>query len=80
MNLMILKNTEAGIRLHYTSYTPALEGIKEGILLEAGFDVVAPNQPIDIASWILGYVKSSAQRSIKPIRQCAFVVPIRKSP
>ena len=32
-----------GIRLHYPSYTSAIDGVKEGILLEAGFDKVTPN-------------------------------------
>ena len=32
--------------------------MKEGILLEAGFDQVAPNKPVNISSWILDYVKS----------------------
>lgn len=40
-----------GIRLHYTSVAPAVENIKEGILLEAGFDVVTPNTPQNISSW-----------------------------
>ena len=29
-----------------------MEGLKDGILLEAGFDTVTPNSPIDISSWI----------------------------
>ncbi|MGB2525737.1 nucleotidyl transferase AbiEii/AbiGii toxin family protein [Flagellimonas sp. SN16] len=40
-----------GIRLHYESKTGHAEGMKEGILLEAGFDTVAPNAPITISSW-----------------------------
>lgn len=40
-----------GIRLHYESKTGHVEGMKEGILLEAGFDTVAPNAPITISSW-----------------------------
>jgi hypothetical protein len=53
------KYRSGGVRLYYNSYAPALEGLKEGILLEAGFDTVAPNQPIDISSWVLDHVKSS---------------------
>jgi hypothetical protein len=52
------KYRSGGIRLHYTTYTPALIGLKEGILLEVGFDTITPNQPVDISSWILDYVKS----------------------
>lgn len=51
------KYRSGGIRLHYISHTAALEGLKEGILLEAGFDTVTPNQPFDISSWVLDYVK-----------------------
>lgn len=46
------KYRSGGIRLYYKSYTPTLEGLKDGILLEAGFDTVTPNSPIDISSWI----------------------------
>jgi hypothetical protein len=46
------KFRSGGIRLYYESYTPTLEGLKDGILLEAGFDTVTPNSPIDISSWI----------------------------
>ncbi len=43
----------AGIRLHYPVRTDYLTGIKEGILLEAGFDDTAPNSPCLISSWAL---------------------------
>lgn len=51
------KFRSGGIRLHYHSHTSSLEGLKEGILLEAGFDSVAPNQPIHISSWVLDHVR-----------------------
>ena len=44
--------------MYYQSCTPALEGLKDGILLEAGFDTVTPNQPIDISSWIWEHLVS----------------------
>lgn len=44
-----------GIRLHYATCTEALSGLKEGILLEVGFDDVLPNLPIDISSWAYDY-------------------------
>jgi hypothetical protein len=47
------KFRSGGIRLHFTTYTAALAGIKDGILLEVGFDTVSPNRPIDISSWVL---------------------------
>lgn len=40
-----------GIRLHYESKTAAIDGVKEGILLEVGFDTVTPNNPVTISSW-----------------------------
>lgn len=40
-----------GIRLHYKTFTEANEEIKDGILLEAGFDKVTPNNAITISSW-----------------------------
>jgi hypothetical protein len=40
-----------GIRLSYASPTMPLEGVKEGILLEVGFDDVTPNEAKDISSW-----------------------------
>jgi hypothetical protein len=47
------KFTSAGIRLIYPSVTEAVEGLKPGILLEAGFDTVTPNQMLPIGSWAL---------------------------
>jgi hypothetical protein len=45
----------AGIRLNYDSVTESLDGLREGILLEVGFDTVAPNAPKDISSWMYDY-------------------------
>lgn len=52
------KYRSGGIRLNYQSHTPTLEGLKDGILLEAGFDTVTPNKPIDISSWIWEHLVS----------------------
>jgi hypothetical protein len=41
----------AGIRLRYDSITKPMKGLREGVLLEVGFDTVAPNTPKDISSW-----------------------------
>ena len=46
------KLRSAGIRLRYPTEVPALAGLREGVLLEAGFDTVAPNEPKDISSWL----------------------------
>jgi len=40
-----------GVRLLYNGVNPLPKGVKEGVLLEAGFDQVAPNRPCDISSW-----------------------------
>lgn len=52
------KYRSGGIRLNYKSLTPTLDGLKEGILLEAGFDTITPNMPKDISSWIWDYLVS----------------------
>jgi hypothetical protein len=40
-----------GIRLYYESVAKSIEGVKDGILLEVGFDTVTPNNPLTISSW-----------------------------
>jgi Nucleotidyl transferase AbiEii toxin, Type IV TA system len=45
------KMRSAGIRLIYPELNPLPEGVKTGILLEAGFDQVTPNVPRLISSW-----------------------------
>ena len=45
------KFRSGGIRLRYKTYTANVEGVKEGILLEAGFDTVTPNNAVTISSW-----------------------------
>lgn len=42
----------AGIRLIYPELTPLPQGVKAGVLLEAGFDQVSPNAPRPISSWV----------------------------
>lgn len=55
------KMRSGGIRLFYKSHVPAMKGLKEGVLLEAGFDVVAPNTPRDISSWLYDYAKDKVE-------------------
>lgn len=50
-----IKFRSGGIRLQYTSTTSPLDELKEGILLEVGFDDVAPNTPQLISSWAYDY-------------------------
>jgi hypothetical protein len=61
----------AGIRLNYDSVTEALDGLREGVLLEVGFDAVAPNAPKDISTWIYDY----AARKVDIIDNRAKAVP-----
>jgi hypothetical protein len=68
------KYRSGGIRLYYQSYTPTIEGLKDGILLEAGFDTVTPNKPIDISSWIWEHL-DSINASNNYINNTAIGVP-----
>jgi hypothetical protein len=45
----------AGIRLSYNSMTERPEGLRQGVLLEVGFDDVTPNTAKDISSWAYDY-------------------------
>ncbi len=45
------KLRSAGIRLWYPLRSARLAGVKDGILLELGFDDTAPNRPVTISSW-----------------------------
>lgn len=40
-----------GIRLLYQSHYDGVSGLKDGILLEVGFDDTTPNMEVDISSW-----------------------------
>jgi len=46
------KFRSGGIRLRYPTKVLAVAGLREGVLLEVGFDTVAPNEPRDISSWL----------------------------
>jgi len=52
-----------GIRLLYESKTESIEGVKEGILLEAGFDTVTPNNNLTISSW--AYDEAAGNSAVK---------------
>ncbi|WP_183580648.1 nucleotidyl transferase AbiEii/AbiGii toxin family protein [Mucilaginibacter sp. X5P1] len=51
--------SSGGIRLYYGNLIDQVEGIKAGILLEAGFDRVTPNEKLTISSW--AYDRAVAQ-------------------
>jgi hypothetical protein len=54
----------AGIRLNYPQLNSLPEGVKAGILLEAGFDQVAPNRPCLISSWAYETAQASGLASL----------------
>ena len=60
-----------GIRLYYDSIMRPIEGLKEGILLEVGFDDVAPNTPRTISSWAY----ESAKDKVEIVDNRAIDVP-----
>jgi len=66
------KYNSGGIRLHYKKLTGAIEGVKDGILLEAGYDMVAPNNPVTISSW--AYERGKSSLHIEIIDNRAFDV------
>ena len=66
------KLRSGGIRLYYNSLF-ATNGLKNGILLEVGFDRTAPNQPKLITSW--AYEQAVAAPNIDIIDNRAVAVP-----
>jgi len=62
-----------GIRLYYDTQTEHNAGVKEGILLEAGFDTVTPNDKLMISSW--AYDKASQNSKIKITDNRAIDIP-----
>jgi predicted nucleotidyltransferase component of viral defense system len=61
-----------GIRLYYESKTGYVKGLKDGILLEAGFDTVTPNSKISISSW--AYDKAESNPKVSVLDNRAFDV------
>lgn len=45
------KYRNAGIRLNYDSHFDSVDGLKDGILLEVGFDQTQPSEALQISSW-----------------------------
>lgn len=66
------KMRSAGIRLTYTPRASALAGVKDGILLELGFDDTAPNRPVTISSWALDVARD---RGVDVFDNRAVAVP-----
>lgn len=55
------KYRSGGIRLFYNAGYEQPNDIKEGILLEVGFDEVTPNTPKTISSWAYDYAKEKVE-------------------
>lgn len=49
------KYRSGGIRLYYQNIGKNIDGLKDGILLEVGFDDITPNFPKTISSWAYDY-------------------------
>ena len=47
----------AGLRLAYDTHFGSIAGLKDGILLEVGFDQTAPNRAVTISSWIIKFAE-----------------------
>ena len=49
------KLRNAGLRLGYESLFGSIAGLKDGILLEVGFDQTSPNRAVTISSWVVQF-------------------------
>jgi predicted nucleotidyltransferase component of viral defense system len=45
----------AGLRLSYKTHFGSIPGLKDGILLEVGFDQTTPNRAVTISSWVVQF-------------------------
>ena len=66
------KMRSAGIRLVYSPRAATATGLKDGILLELGFDDTAPNRPVTISSWALDF---AFNRGVEVVDNRAADVP-----
>ena len=66
------KMRSAGIRLFYSPRANSIPGIKDGILLELGFDDTTPNRPVTISSWALDF---ALERGVRAFDNRAVDVP-----
>ena len=48
----------AGLRLRYETRFGSIQGLKDGILLEVGFDQTTPNTAVTISSWVLQFAEN----------------------
>jgi Nucleotidyl transferase AbiEii toxin, Type IV TA system len=64
-----------GIRLRFRSFTTPIDDLKDGILLEAGFDIVAPNTAKDISSWMYDYAVGKVEIIDNQVKSVACYDP-----
>ena len=55
------KYRSGGIRLNYKSVTTPIADLKDGILLETGFDDITPNIPKNISSWAYDFAADKVE-------------------
>jgi nucleotidyltransferase AbiEii toxin of type IV toxin-antitoxin system len=48
----------AGLRLRYETQFGSITGLKDGVLLEVGFDQTTPNRAVTISSWIVQFAEA----------------------
>ncbi|NCU31619.1 MAG: nucleotidyl transferase AbiEii/AbiGii toxin family protein [Candidatus Moranbacteria bacterium] len=60
-----------GIRLYYQNSFPSASGLKEGVLLEVGFDDVTPNSSLNVSSWAIDF---ALKNEVKVIDNTAYSV------
>jgi hypothetical protein len=64
-----------GIRLAYAPIGGGIEGLKDGILLEVGFDTVTPNEAVTISSWAYDYAADRVQIADNRAKEVACYHP-----
>ncbi len=62
----------AGLRLRYETKFGPIQGLKDGILLEVGFDQTTPNTAVTISSWVLQFAD---KRQLKYTDNRALEIP-----
>jgi hypothetical protein len=53
-----------GIRVLFDSYEASVQGVKQGVLFEVGFDDVTPNLPRTVSSWAYDYATENSTLSL----------------
>ena len=68
-----------GIRLFYKGSTKLADGLREGVLLEVGFDDVAPNTAKDISSWVKRLAADKVISSTTARKAWPATIPVTRS-